>query len=132
MAFAGNLDHLRTDFMRHLARDRDADLADAYAPRQVFELEIQLQCVFDLTDRNTLRALGIENAPSCFADRNLARATAGFLRNVHYADGLLVPSLFDSEQEPVWNLIVFLDRIDGPFETVVTRVSRRSTFQATP
>ena len=117
------------EFRQHIARDRDAALAPLYLPRQIFAVELRLPRVFDLTDPATIDALGIPNAPECFGDRSVARATACFLRHTREADGLIVPSLVAPDDRKRWNLLVLLDRQTEPFDAAVQRVTALQTFQ---
>jgi hypothetical protein len=129
LVLAGDRDLPGIEFGRHIAHDRNTELAALYQQRQVFAIELRLNRVFDMTDVATLDALGIEDAPECFADRSLARAMAGFLRHVRNADGLLVPSLAEFDAPERWNLLVFLDRLTEPLAAAVQRVTALGTFQ---
>jgi RES domain-containing protein len=129
LVLAGNRELPAIEFGRHIAHDRNNELAALYQQRQVFAIELRLHRVFDLTDAATLDALGIEDTPACFADRSRARATAGFLRHVRNADGLLVPSLAALEDPTHWNLLVFLDRLSELLATAVQRTTPLGTFQ---
>ena len=120
------------ELRRHIARDRDAALGPLYLPRQVFAIELRLHRIFDLTDPATNDALGIQNAPDCFGDRAVARATAGFLRHTRDADGLVVPSLVAPDDPTRWNLLVLLDRMTEPLDAAVQRVTAMQSFQLDP
>lgn len=128
LLFASDRTLLIQEFNRHIARDRDVSLAPLYRARQLFQIELQLGRVFDLTDPTTLNALGIEGAPACFSDRDTARATAGFLRHTRHADGLLVPSLLAPGDSTRWNLVVFLDQLRDPLDIIVHSVTPLETF----
>jgi RES domain-containing protein len=129
---AGDQELLVQEFRQHIARDRDAALVPHYVPRQVFAVELRLRRVFDLTDRATIEALGIRDAPECFGERAVARATAGFMRHARDADGLLAPSLIAPDDPARWNLIILLDRLTEPLEAAVRRVTAVQTFQPDP
>lgn len=128
LVFAGSRDLLQREFSAHLVRDRDPELAALIRPRQVFECDVALERLFDLTDPVVLDGFGIQQAPDCFADRAIARATAGFLRHVRGADGLLVPSMVARDDRSQRNLVVFLDRLGQPLEASVSVVKRLDTF----
>lgn len=132
LIFASDQALLIQEFTRHLARDRDASLAPLYRARQLFQIELRLDRVFDLTDAATIAALGIEDAPECFNHRAAARATAGFLRHTRHADGLLVPSLLAPGDSTRWNLVVFLDQLLDPLDAITHRVTPLETFQLDP
>jgi RES domain-containing protein len=123
---------LAREMARHVAAARSAELAPLYLPRHVFEIELRLHRVFDLTDPTTLDALGIRDAPECFADRSLARATAGFLRHVRGADGILAPSLAAPERSGPSMLVVFLERLGEPLDSAVKRARPIDIFHVAP
>lgn len=128
LIFGSNRDLLDREFAAHFSRDRAPELIALVRPRQVFECAVRLNRLFDLTDPAILAALGIAQAPECFGDRATARATAGFLRHVRAADGLLVPSMVARDDRSQWNLVVFLDRLDVPIEQAIEVVQAAGTF----
>lgn len=123
LAFAGNHGGMADELSRHFQRDRDPALLSHLQDRRVFSLELRLQRVFDLTDPDVTRELGISDAPACFDDRALARATAGFLRHVRLADGIVTPSLAFPANASHWHVVVFLDRLSEPIEAAVSQVA---------
>lgn len=120
------------EFAQHIALDRDGELTALYRQRQLFQIELRLYRIFDLTDGATLDELGIAGAPACFTDRSVARATAGFLRHTRAADGLLVPSLSAPDNREHWNLLVFFDRLTEPLDAAALRITELDTFQIDP
>lgn len=119
IVFASDRETLLREFQAHLSHDRDPDIALLAQPRQLYACDLRLRRVFDLRDPATLEALGIRDAPACFADRTVARAAAGFLRHVRHADGLLVPSVTEGSTPECWNLVLFLDQIEKPLSEIV-------------
>jgi RES domain-containing protein len=117
------------EFARHFERDRAPELAGLVQTRRVFELEVSLSRVFDLTDPSSTAALGITGAPSCFLDRTIARATAGFLRDVIGVEAILTPSIAFLDQPEHRNLVLFLDRLEVPLRDIVQSISPAGSFQ---
>lgn len=132
MVFASSRDVLTAELAQHLRRDRAAELASLLQERRLVAVELELDRVFDLTDRSVAAELGIEDAPSCFGDRALARATAAFLRHVRGADGIVVPSLAFPDDPACWNLVVFLDRLSQTLAERVRTVEPAGTFHPEP
>ena len=100
--------------------------------RRIFELELELTRVFDLTEPVAIDVLGIPNAPSCFLDRTVARATAGFLRDVIGVEALLVPPIAFSNPPEHRNLVLFLDQLDKPLDAYVRHITPAGSFQLVP
>ena len=129
MTFARSPDLLIAEFADHVRRNRDADLATWYRERRIVSVDISLDRVFDLTNPVVLDSMGIRDAPDCFADRNLARAVAGFLRHARKAQAVRVLSLVAPSDPANWLLVVFLEQLPGPIEEVVTLIEPGETFQ---
>ncbi len=132
LVFASDQTLAIQEFTWHIARDRDASLAPLYRTRQLFQIELQLDRVFELTDAVTIDALGIADAPACFDDRATARATAGFLRHTRHADGLVVPTSLAPGDSTRWNLVVFLEQLRDPLHVIARSVTPLGTFQLDP
>ncbi len=129
LSFASDRAVLIGEFARHFERDRAPELAGLVQTRRIFELELELARVFDLTDPSAIGALGIANAPVCFQDRSVARATAGFLRDVIGVDAILAPSTVFLDRPQHRNLILFLDRLDRPLHELIHRITPAGSFQ---
>lgn len=130
--FASDRDLLIAEFARHFQRHRAPELASLVQARRVFELQLQLSSVVDLTDLAVVAALGIEQAPACFLERPVARATAGFLRDVIGVEAILTPAAVSLDRPGARNLVLFLDRLDRPLNEVVQRISPSGSFQLVP
>jgi RES domain-containing protein len=129
--FASDRGVLVGELARHFRGDRATELAVGLRPRTIFEIELRLERVFDLTTPEAASSLGIAGAPICFLDRTVARATAGFLRNVLDVEAMLAPSVVFLDDPTRWNLILFLDRLRTPLEDVAIRVEPGGTFRLT-
>lgn len=132
LLFASDRAVLIGEFARHFERDRAPELAGLVQTRRVFEFDLELPRVFDLTDSYSCAQLGIANAPSCFLDRTVARATAGFLRDVIGVEAILVPSTVFLDQPEHRNLVLFLDRLETPLDRIVQRIAPAGSFQLVP
>jgi RES domain-containing protein len=75
--------------------------------RWVYELEVRLEAVLDLTDPNVLQRIGIRQDSLTGTETNAAREIAAEAREQGY-EALLVPSAAVPSSN---NLVVFLDRL---------------------
>lgn len=116
-------------FARQLARERAPELGANIQTRRIFELQIELERVYDLTNLAAIAELGIVNAPACFHDRGVARATAGFLRDVIGVEAVLAPPIAHRQQPGQRTLVLFLDRLERPLSEIATSVAPSGSFQ---
>ena len=79
--------------------------------RHAFSVALSIDCVLDLRSEEVWSALSLENAPYCFADINVARATAHFVRRTTAAQALLVPSMGFLDDLERWCLVAFLEKL---------------------
>lgn len=108
---AGDRGILLAEWGRHFDVDRTAALQPELAERTVYRLMLRIEHVLDLRAPETWQALSLDEAPTCFLDRAVARATARYLRRTTTAQALLVPSVAMLDQAHRWNLVVFLDKL---------------------
>jgi hypothetical protein len=52
-----------------------------------------LDRVLDLTNAQVCQKLSLTNAPVCFSDKAIARATANYIRNTTTIQAIIVPSM---------------------------------------
>src|SRR5699024_1359256 len=123
---------LHGELTRHFDRDRASELSELVQTRRIFELDLELTRIFDLTESAGIAALGITNAPSCFLDRAVARATAGFLREVIGVEAILAPSIVFLDQPEHRNLVLFLERLEQPLDACVRHIAPAGSFQLVP
>lgn len=76
----------------------------------VYELEVQLESVLDLTDSEVLRKTAIAASSLTGSDLTATRRIAAEAREQGY-EALLVPSAAAPESK---NLVIFLDRVPAP------------------
>jgi hypothetical protein len=132
LTFSSDRAVLVSEFARHFERDRAPELVGLVLTRRIFELDLELSRVFDLTEPAAVAELGIANAPACFLDRTVARATAGFLRDVIGVHAILTPALIALDHPGARNLVVFLDALPVPLHEIVHRVTPAGSLQLTP
>jgi hypothetical protein len=132
LSFASDRDLLIAEYARHFERHRAPELTGLVQTRQIFELELKLERVVDLSDPAVVARLGIANAPACFLDRSVARATAGFLRDAIGVEAILAPSAASPERPDARNLMLFLDRLESPLSEVVRQITPSGSFQLVP
>lgn len=99
------------EWARHLQVDRSPTLAGYVKRRQVYRFEVQLRHTLDLCDPQVWRGLSLEDAPACFLDKAIARATATFIRNTTKVGAIFVPSAAFLDQLDKWILVVFLEKL---------------------
>ena len=108
---AGDEGVLIAEWGRHFAVRRVSGMERSTVERRVFQLELALEHVLDLRSAPVCNALSLVNAPWCFADGDLARATAQFVRNTTAAQGILVPAMAFLDDPSRWCLVVFLEKL---------------------
>ena len=123
---------LRDEFARHIDRDRAPELAALVRTRRVFEIELELERVYDLTNPDAVAQLGIVNAPACFHDRAVARATAGFLRDVIEVEAVIAPAIARLHRPGYRIVIVFPDRLERPLSELARRIEPAGSLQLVP
>ncbi len=116
---------------RHLERDVPHVGAGAVQERALYAITLTLDGVLDLRERAVTDGLGLTDAPGCFLDRAVARATAGFIRHTTRSQGLLVPSVAFLDDLDRWNLVVFLEKLGAPLDSVAT-ARRIGAFRVLP
>ena len=122
---AGDIGVAIAEIGRHFAVDNVPALAPATVTRTVYRLELIIDRLLDLRDQRAWQALSLMNAPYCFADRAVARATARYVRYTTQAQGLLAPSVAFLDQLDRWVLVLFLDKLPadpGSFIAAVEEV----------
>lgn len=99
------------EWARHLQVDRSPLLAGYTKTRQVYRFEVRLRHTLDLGDPQVWKELSLEDAPYCFLDKAMARATATFVRKTTAAEAVFVPSAAFLDQLNKWVLAVFLEKL---------------------
>jgi RES domain-containing protein len=117
------------EYARHFQVDRTVGLArKTYRPK-VYRFRVELECTLDLRNANVWRELSLANAPDCFKDQAIARATAHFIRNTTEAQAILVPAIAFLDQMEQWYLVMFLEKLPTSPEYFLPSVQEDGYFQ---
>ncbi len=117
------------EFARHFEEDRSPGAAQGAVERAVFRLALSLEAVLDLRTPEVQHSLSLRDAPGCFLDREIARATAAFLRRTTSAQALFVPSMAFLDDPERWVLVVFLDKLPTDPAQFVSSVEPAGGFR---
>jgi RES domain-containing protein len=117
------------EFARHLRVDRAAGLAAQTYRRKVYRFELRLGAVLDLRSHLVWQALSLQDAPRCFAEKSVARATAQFIRQTTAAQAILVPSIAFLDDLEKWCLVVFLEKLPQEVRGVLLGVAEDGYFE---
>jgi RES domain-containing protein len=120
---AGDDRVLIAEWGRHFAVNRTERLQQETVERSVYRLTLSLDHLLDLRRPAVWDALSLENAPYCFADVAIARATATFVRRTTVAQGLLVPSVAFLDQLDRWRLVAFLEKLPADPTAFISAVT---------
>jgi RES domain-containing protein len=111
---AGDEGVLIAEWGRHFAVNRIPELQRQTVERAVFRLRLALDHILDLRQRAVWNELSLDDAPTCFLDPAVARATATFVRATTEAQGIIVPSVCFLDQLDRWCLVIFLEKLPDP------------------
>ena len=92
---------------------------------------VELQHTLDLRRPEVWRALSLEQAPQCFLDKPLARATADFVRRTTAAEAVFVPSMALLDQLDQWVLVIFLEKLPIDVYRFLPSVEQEGSFAVT-
>lgn len=126
---AGDEGVLIAEWGRHFVMHRTTQLQQMTVERNVFSLELSIDAVLDLRSEEVCQALPIDNAPYCFADITVARATAHFVRGTTKAQALLVPSMGFLDDLERWCLVVFLEKLPPDPRSFISAVTPRGPLR---
>lgn len=98
--------------------DRPKQLAAKTKRRKVYQITVKLNHTLNLCDRTCWQELSLKDAPNCFLDKKIARATAQFVRQTTIVEAIFVPSMAFLDRMDKWVLVVFLEKLpmDKPLE----------------
>lgn len=116
------------EFARHLETAHTPGARRDPVARQVFAIQVALDAVLDLRDAHAWSELSLRNAPYCFLDLDIARATAQFVRRTTGAQGILVPSMAFLDRPDRWVLVLFLEKLPSPFGQLLSSVKSVGIF----
>lgn len=107
---AGDEGVLIAEWGRNFATIRTPQLEQRTVERSVFRLELGFDDVLDLRRAEVCQALSLMDAPACFMNIAVARATAQFVRTTTAAQAMFVPSIGFLDDLERWCLVVFLEK----------------------
>ena len=119
-----------SEFARHLAVDRGGSALPAR--RSLYELRFEAERVVDLRRPSVLALIGRDDAPQCWFDVRIARATATYFRDALGVEALIVPSLAHLDAPDRFNVVGFLENLPERVRTFLPRARRRSTVTVEP
>jgi RES domain-containing protein len=120
---AGDEGVLIAEWGRHFTVNRTRELQQQTVERAVFRLSLVFDQILDLRREAVWRELSLDEAPNCFLDPNIARATATFVRATTEAHGMLAPSVCFLDQLDRWCLVLFLEKLSDPDSFVASVTS---------
>ena len=115
---AGSVDVAVGEWSRHFQFDRPQKLAAKTKRRKVYCFDVQLNHTLNLCDCICWQQLSLKDAPNCFLNKNIARATAQFIRASTVVEAIFVPSMVFLDRLDKWVLVIFLEKlpINEPLE----------------
>jgi RES domain-containing protein len=117
------------EYARHFQVDRTPGLAAKTYRRKVYRFQVELESILDLRDANVWTELSLVNAPDCFKDKVIARATAHFIRNTTEAQAILVPSISFLDDMEQWCLVMFLEKLPSNPHHFLPSIQEDGYFQ---
>jgi RES domain-containing protein len=117
------------EYARHFQVDRSPVLAAKTYRRIVYHFEVELECVLDLTKTEVWQELSLQNAPDCFKEKSIARATANFIRTITTAQAIIVPSIAFLDTLEKWCLVLFLEKLPANPHEFLPSVVLDGSFQ---
>lgn len=117
------------EYARHFRVDRAPALATQMYRRKVYRFEVKLEATLDVRSREVWEALSLQNAPHCFGDKSVARATANFIRQTTETQGIIVPSVAFLDDLEKWCLVLFLEKLPQEPRTFLQGVKEDGYFE---
>lgn len=117
------------EYARHFEVNRTPGLAAKTYRRQVYRISVKLEYLLDLCDSNVWLELSLVNAPDCFKEKAIARATAHFIRNTTQTQGIIVPSIAFLDDLKQWCLVLFLEKLPADPHQFLLSVESDGNFE---
>jgi len=117
---AGDLGVALAEYARHLREDVGMPGTPPVHERAVYRIDVRVEALLDLRDPHVRSAIGLHGGARRFLERDVARATARFLRRTTAAEALLVPSVAFLDDFERWNLVLFLDKLPPDVTTYLS------------
>jgi len=120
---AGGIDVAAAEWSRHFQFDRPKELAPNTKRRQVYAFTLKLNNTLNLCNQAVCQDLSLQNVPSCFLEKKVARATAQFIRQTTNVEAIFVPSMafLDDLKKGVW--VLFLEKLTNDPRKFLPQVS---------
>jgi RES domain-containing protein len=99
------------EFSRHFDENRSRSLIRQIHRRKIWCFSVQLDRTLNLCNPQVWEALSLSEAPDCFKDKQVARATAEFVRRTLKIEAIFVPSMVFLDDMSKWCLVLFLDNL---------------------
>lgn len=109
---ASEKDVALAEYARHFEVARNEGLSKKVHKRKVYRFNIELSHTLDLCNTSVCNTLSLTDAPSCFTNIKIARATANFLRNATQVQAIFVPSIAFMDNVTKWCLVIFLEKLN--------------------
>jgi RES domain-containing protein len=120
------------EFGRHVRQDRTPEVGHEASHRRIYRLGVSIAHALDLREPRLCDALSLRSCPACFLDRNVARATAGYLRQTTQAQALLVPSVAFLNDDARWVMALFLEKLPTEPSQFLTSIDVDGTLRLEP
>ncbi len=117
------------EYARHFQVNRTPQLAAKVYRRKIYRFEVRLDYVLDLRESAVWSELSLQNAPDCFKDKNVARATATFIRNTTGVQAIFVPSAAFLDDLQQWCLLLFLEKLSPNVRQFLPNVFEDGYFE---
>ena len=108
---AGDIGLAVAEWGRHYDEMRNPAVKAGAVERSVYRLELALERVVDLRNKDVWDDLKLDNPPYCFLDKPLARLIAQRFRITTSAQGIVVPSAAALDDLERWCLVLFLEKM---------------------
>ncbi len=108
---AGDIGIAVAEWGRHYDERRNPTVKAGAVERSVYRLELALERIVDLRNKEVWDDLKLDNPPYCFLDKSLARLIAQRYRKTTLVQGLVVPSVAALDDLERWCLVLFLEKM---------------------
>lgn len=119
---ASGVDVAAAEWSRHFQFDRPKELAPKTKRRKVYAFTVKLNYTLNLCNPVVCQDLSLQNVPYYFLEKNIARATAQFIRQTTNVEAIFVPSMafLDNLEKGVW--VLFLEKFANPHNEFLLKV----------
>lgn len=125
---AGDAGLAIVEWGRHYEEDRAPGLVHTAVARTVYRLDVAIERAIDLRDPLLWADLSLADAPHCFLDKGVARATAHFIRHTTATQAIVVPSVAMLDKLDRWNLALFLEKLPSDPTLFIPHVAVEGPF----